>query len=66
MPKVLIIESELGWGQKVEGVIELDHDMAAEVYCRIYNRMHNPPKATAPEWYMYATPEGRPWKGMLR
>lgn len=64
--EVLIIESEAGWGSRLNERLEFDFYLAAETYCRIYNRRHNPP-GPAPDWYMFATPADRlPEEGMLR
>lgn len=55
--KVQIIESERGWGQRVDETKEFESYESAETYCREYNRKHNPPVAStvsAPDWYMYA------------
>ena len=65
MTKVYIIESERGWGQRVEGVEEFATPEEAEKFCREYNSKHNPPMDTTPEWYMYARMEGQEF-GMLR
>lgn len=51
--KVFIIESELGWGQKVDEVLEFPTKEEAEKFCKIYNDKYNPP-GPAPNWYMYA------------
>jgi hypothetical protein len=63
--KVYIIESERGWGQKVDEVMEFPTREEAEKYCREYNSKNNPPMAETPEWYMYAKLEGQEF-GMLR
>jgi len=63
--KVYIIESERGWGQKVDEVKEFDTKEEAEAFARAYNRENNPPMADTPEWYMYAKVEGQDF-GMLR
>lgn len=63
--KVYIIESEAGWGQRTEDVLEFDTHEEAEQYTRTYNSKHNPPSNTTPEWYMYAHLEGQGF-GMLR
>lgn len=55
--KVHIIESERGWGQKVDEEKEFATYEQAEAFCREYNSKHNPPVAAtapAPDWYMYA------------
>jgi len=64
MHKVFIIESESGWGQKVDEVKEFPTREEAEKFCRDYNNKHNPPGPT-PEWYMYAHLDGQGY-GMLR
>lgn len=50
--KVYIIESEAGWGQKVDEVKEFPSVEEAEAFCREYNSKNNLP--TTPDWYMYA------------
>lgn len=55
--KVLIIESERGWGQKIDEVKEFATREEAEKFCREYNDKHNPPMNRAPDWYMYARME---------
>lgn len=64
--KVEIIESERGWGQKVDEVLEFPTKEEAEQYCREYNSKHNPPSDTAPDWYMFARYEGQTQYGMVR
>lgn len=56
--KVEIIESESGWGQRIDEVIEFDSKEKAEEFCRAYNSKHNPPREETPKWYMYARLEG--------
>lgn len=64
--KVLIIESERGWGQRVDETKEFDNPEEAETFVREYNREYNRPGAT-PDWYIFATLEGRsPLLGMMR
>jgi hypothetical protein len=63
--KVQIIESERGWGQKIDETLEFDSPEEAERYTREYNTKHNPPLDEAPGWYMYAYLEGQ-GMGMLR
>ena len=65
MIKVYIIESERGWGQRVEEVKEFATSEEAEAFCRKYNSENNPPMDPAPDWYMYARMEGQAF-GMLR
>lgn len=64
--KVLIIESEAGWGQKVDEVLEFPTPEEAEKYVREYNRKHNPVMENTPEWYMYAKLENDNGYGMMR
>lgn len=66
MATVLIIESELGWGQKVEATLEFPTHEEAEQYVREYNRKHNPPMDRTPDWYMYAKLEDDDSYGMMR
>jgi hypothetical protein len=54
MPKVYIIESERGWGQKVDEVKEFDSEEAADKFCKEYNEKYNN-QEKVPDWYMYAT-----------
>lgn len=56
--KVYIIESESGWGQKIDEVKEFPTHEAAVKFAKEYNRKWNPPRATTPEWYMFARVEG--------
>jgi viroplasmin and RNaseH domain-containing protein len=58
-----IIESERGWGQRVDETKTFPSREAAEKFCREYNKDNN--KATVPDWYMYARIRGDEW-GMLR
>ena len=60
MVKVYMIESERGWGQRVDEVKEFGTREEAETFCRTYNSKHNPPvadTAPAPDWYMFARGE---------
>lgn len=65
MTKVYIIESEKGWGKRIEDTLEFDTPELAEKYCREYNRKYNPPMDVTPDWYMYASMDGQGF-GMLR
>jgi hypothetical protein len=65
MTKVYIIESEKGWGQRVDTIKEFSTREEAEMYCREYNSRHNPVGST-PDWYMYAHMEGQEQYSMLR
>lgn len=60
MTKVFIIESERGWGQRVEETIEFPTREAAIAYATEYNQRYNPPLDEVPDWYMYAQVEGDP------
>lgn len=50
--KVHIIESERGWGQKVDEVREFDTYEEALAFCEDFNKDNNLPYV--PDWYMYA------------
>jgi len=50
--KVVIIESEAGWGQRVDEVKEFDTMKEAEDYVTEFNKDNNAP--VTPSWYMYA------------
>jgi hypothetical protein len=52
MVKVNIIESERGWGRKIDEVKEFDTLELAEAFCTEYNSRNT--EATAPDWYMQA------------
>jgi len=66
MVKVFIIESEKGWGQKIEDTEEFPTREKAENFCRAYNKKHCPPKKITPDWYMYARLEDQEGYFMLR
>jgi hypothetical protein len=54
---VEIVESERGWGSKVEEQIYFDNELEARLYSKVYNDKHNPPLpegAPVPDWYMMA------------
>jgi len=51
--RVQIIESERGWGQRIDETIYFDTKEEAELYCKEYNSKNN--EASVPEWYMYAS-----------
>lgn len=53
--RVCIIESERGWGSKVEEVKYFDTLVEAEAFCTEYNKDNN--LAVVPDWYEYATIE---------
>jgi hypothetical protein len=50
--KVLIIESERGWGSKVEDTKEFDTHEEAVAFCDNFNKDNT--ETTVPDWYMYA------------
>lgn len=52
--KVYIIESESGWGQRVDETKEFDSKEEAEKFVKEYNEKYNS-KKEVPIWYMYAT-----------
>lgn len=54
--KVLIIESERGWGQKIDEIKEFDDYPSAKAFCDKYNSANDQP--TVPDWYMYAKIDG--------
>lgn len=47
------IESERGWGSKVEDEYHFDTPDEAKEWADAYNKKFNPP-GPAPDWYMYA------------
>lgn len=51
--KVNIIESERGWGSKVDETKYFDSEESARKFVKDYNDKHNPPGPT-PDWYMIA------------
>lgn len=55
--KVYIIESEKGWGSKVDEVKEFDSPEEAEDFVTKYNAEYNPPRQNGqvPDWYMIAS-----------
>ena len=53
---VYMIESERGWGQKVDEVKEFDTRAEAEKFAKDYNDKYNPPGPT-PDWYIVARVE---------
>lgn len=56
--KVFIIESEAGWGSKIDEVIDFPTLEAAKEFVETYNRKHNPGMYEipwdVPNWYMIA------------
>ena len=49
---VYIIESERGWGQRIDEILHFDNEAEARQYVINYNSK-NPP-GPAPDWYMQA------------
>ena len=66
MVKVHIIESESGFGQKIDDTKEFPDEESARQFCSDYNTKYNPPSETVPDWYMYARLEGQKEYGMIR
>lgn len=54
--KVEIIESERGWGQRVDEVKEFDTPELATEFIKQFNSKNN--KEHAPDWYMFARLQG--------
>jgi hypothetical protein len=54
--RVDIIESERGWGSKIDESIYFDNEAEARKYVNDYNEKYNPikPGEGAPDWYMIA------------
>lgn len=55
--RVDIIESEAGWGSKVDETIYFDNETEARQYATDYNDKYNPPLKkgeSVPSWYMIA------------
>ena len=50
--RVDIIESERGWGQRVDETLYFDNEAEAREYCRNFNARNT--EAVAPDWYMRA------------
>lgn len=50
---VHIIESERGWGSKLDEVEQFDTRAEAEAFVNDYNAKNDLPQV--PDWYMYAT-----------
>lgn len=55
--KVVIIESERGWGQKVEDELYYDNEEEAKAFVVKYNA--DLPDGPAPDWYMMAQYVGK-------
>jgi hypothetical protein len=63
--KVFIIESERGWGTRVDETKEFPTREEAYQFCKEYNNKYNPPGGS-PDWYMYARMEEQQGYGMIR
>lgn len=55
--RVVMIESEAGWGQRVDEVRDFDTGEEATTFVKSYNDKHNPPGPT-PSWYILASYSG--------
>jgi hypothetical protein len=55
--RVDIIESERGWGSKIDDTIYFDNEAEAREYCQQFNSRNT--EAVAPDWYMRADYVGR-------
>ena len=55
--RVDIIESERGWGSKIDETIYFDNEAEAREYCQKFNSRNT--EAVAPDWYMRADYVGR-------
>jgi hypothetical protein len=47
-----IVESERGWGSKVDGTRDFETEDEANEFVKEYNSKNNLPQV--PDWYMYA------------
>lgn len=56
--RVDIIESERGWGSKIDEIKYFDNEPEAKEFVRKYNLEYNPP-GPAPDWYMIAQYVGK-------
>ena len=66
LTKVFIIESEVGWGRKVDEEKEFATREEAIQFCKDYNDEYNPPGKISPDWYMYARLEDQEQYSMIR
>jgi hypothetical protein len=55
--RVDIIESERGWGQKLDETLYFDNEEEAREYVRAFNARNT--ETTVPDWYMRADYCGR-------
>lgn len=56
--RVDIIESERGWGQKIDETKYFDNELEARAFVQRYNDQYNTAKEV-PDWYMVARYVGR-------
>jgi len=56
--RVDMIESERGWGQKLDETLYFDNEQEAKDYANEYNKTHNN-KDYVPDWYIRAEYRGR-------
>lgn len=56
--RVDIIESERGWGSKIDESIYFDNELEARLYVKVYNDTHNT-ATEVPDWYMRADYVGK-------
>lgn len=52
--EAVILESELGWGARVDEVKEFDTKEERDTFVKDYNEKWNPPTDKVPDWYMVA------------
>lgn len=55
--RVYFIESERGWGTKVDDTRDFNTENEARKFVKEYNDKHNPPGPT-PDWYYMASYHG--------
>jgi len=57
MTKVFIIESERGWGNRIDETRRFSSRKKAETFVTKFNKSND--KAAVPDWYMYAQIEDK-------
>lgn len=57
--RVDIIESERGWGSRLDEVLYFDNEQEAREYCLKYNTNNTAPIFPVPDWYMIAQYRGK-------
>lgn len=55
--RVDLIESERGWGSKIDETKYFDSEESAKEFCVEFNKQND--KDSAPDWYMYAEYAGK-------